>query len=283
MFDETIERQLFNDLCCKVDDIDKRISDMGVKYRTFAGISFEHILNTVDNCKFSRENIECLQGVATKCIDGVRELDRFMGMLMSMRDSLVNNVFRIRDAFPGFNDTTGKMRLLANDKSVEDKKHKTRELFAEFLGYKELPDTLVNVGFYMNDHNLEVGFGVKDTPTRMVAVIPMSIDHPKDVWECFMNDEFGNHKLSEVAIEELEKLVPMLKLLVSVGTGGKDTRCLLLKDVDGLRYAIEDMSGYDSRTYIKPITDISDVKNADDLSAWRMLRSANKRAAENAE
>lgn len=283
MFKELEDALRFDKFYAELDDVGKRLRDAGIKYNSFSRWRWSKDKSE----KLPESKIGELQEIARKCVDGAAELDRIIEGFKSLRDNLARHVFQIRDAFPSFNaSVTKEMRDIAEKGKdlPEDLRalvpDKTRSALARFLGYDKLPDNIVDVDLFMDESMVIASFGLKGKPTRMGIGIPVTVDYANNYHVNDLDD--GPLQFAKVGVGELEKLIPLLVLEISVGASQEDYMSTTFKTVEDLKSAIEKMFDYDVRDSIKKIGDISEVKDADDFSAWRMRRSANRRAAENA-
>lgn len=276
MFKELEKALRFDGFYKELDDVEERIRRAGVKYNSLSRWRRD------GNQKAPESNIGELQELARKCVEGVRELDDIIWVFRSWRDMLARNVFQIRNAFPSFMPgVVDKMRKIADSDEEGVCCPRARKLLAEFLGYDKLPDDFVCVELSTKDSMVVATFGLKGKPTRIGIWIPVAVDYANSIRIQDMNDdELG---FAEVKVGDLEKLVPLIVLGVSVGIGNHDCRSSKFKTVEEVKSAIEKILDYDARNSIKEIDDVCEANDADDFSEWRMRRFANRRAAENSE
>lgn len=275
MFKELENALAFDKFYAELDDVGKRLHDAGIKYNSLSRWSKDK------SEKLPESKIGELQEIARKCVDGAAELDRIIEGFKSLRDNLARHVFQIRDAFPSFNvAVTNDMCMLAEADNAKTFNDSARSLLAKFLGYEKLPDGIVNVDLFMHGKStLAASFGIRGKPTRVGITIPAAVDYAKDHRVQELMD--AREGFSEVAVDDLRGLIPELVMEVSPGVGVGDCTATRFCTVQELKAAIDRLFCYDARNSIRKVEDIDNVRDADDFSQWRMLRAANRRAAEN--
>lgn len=226
------------------------------------------------------ELCRCLKSTS----EGIEALDMMMEDIKWLRARLAKSIISMRNAYRN-KCASQEIAKIAEMKDAKKDDPVLRGLLADILGWKSLPDEMVDVsvvGITM-DNYVGVYFSVSGKPTSAVIAIPLEVDFVKDYRMCKDTEELMN-----VGKDWIQGIAEVgIRMAVSSGvcssaemyeTDVKNDVEATYPTLEALAENVKKVLDMDVRDKLRKIEDISEVKDVDDFIHWRARRSANASA-----
>lgn len=259
----------------------KAMCEMGVK-----GFGRGGLIESIESRKVKKDEYKVRENDAVKCIEcvksayeGLKRLDLLIEELEYYRGDLMYSFLKLRNAYRT-PEMRKEVKMIAEADEYEDPEGVRRQCFAAILGCEKLPDNIVNLNFdtCLGDAAIRITFGVKDSPTSVMVLIPKELDlrerHFPDRDEMSSVETARMDNLSKVDIE-LYVFTGALPECGDYAINQMSNIVAKCDSIEDLRTKIKKAMKVDARRLIKNVGSISDVKSVDDFVAWRATRAMN--------
>lgn len=265
----------------------KAMGEMGVK-----GFGRGGLFESIESRKVDKDEYKVCENDAVKCMEcvksayeGLKRIDLLIEELEESRGNLVHSFLKLRNAYrtPEMRE---EVKMMAEADKYEDPEGVRRKCFAAILGYEKLPDNIVNMDFdtCLGDAAIRITFGVKDSPTSVMVLIPLELDlrerHFPDSDEMSSVETARMDNLSKVDIE-LYVFTGTLPECGDYAINQMSNLVAKCDSIEDLRAKVKKAMKVDARRLIKNIGSISEVKSVDDFVAWRATRAVNAAVRQN--
>lgn len=262
----------------------KAMAEMGVK-----GFGRGGLFERIESRNVDKDEYKVCENDAVKCMEcvksayeGLKRIDLLIEELEDSRGNLVHSFLKLRNAYRT-PEKRMEIKMIAEADKYKDPEmamNVRRQCFASILGYEELPDNIVNLDFdtCLGDAALRITFGVRDSPTSVMVLIPFELDlgerHFPDGDEMSSVETARIGNLSKVDIE-LYVFTGTLPECGDYAINQMSNIVAKCRSIEDLRDKVKTAMKVDARKVIKNVGSISEVKSVDDFVAWRATRAVN--------
>ena len=259
----------------------KAMCEMGVK-----GFGLGGLFESIESRNVGKDEYKVCENDAAKCMEclksayeGLKRIDLLIEELEESRGNLVHSFLKLRNAYRT-PEMRNEVNMIAEADKYDDPEKVRRQCFAAILGYEKIPDNIVNLDFdtCLEDSALRITFGVRDSPTSLMVLIPLELDlrerHLPDGDEMSSVETARMDNLSKVDIE-LYVFTGTLPECGDYAINQMSNIVAKCDSIEDLRAKVKKAMKVDARRLIKNVGSISDVKSVDDFVAWRATRAVN--------